>query len=165
MWSKDIFSPSIIQWWAIKVCDLSSFTLHSARDWSLDIHKEITVVLNLHKLLFFCTSVSILHFNLNFSLEIQSQVYGKKQVFIIWQPWGIFLVYLEDPLPRAISHSHLGVEVVFVKNHWKLFIAFHLCYQGEGRLRPNNHHIGKLLGQKILDMINCFVPMPSIFCV
>jgi hypothetical protein len=129
MWSKDIFSSSIIQWWAIKVCALSQFTLHSTRDWSLDIHKEIIVVLNLHKLLFFCISVSILHFNFNFSLEIQSQVYGKKQVFIISQPWGICLVYLEDPLPRAISH------------------------------------IGKLLGQKILDMIDYFVPTPSNFCV
>jgi hypothetical protein len=57
------------------------------------------------------------------------------------------------------------VEADFIEDHWKLFITFHPCYQGEGRLRPNNHHIGKLLGQMILDVIDCFVPMPYNFCI
>ncbi len=74
-------------------------------------------------------------------------------------------MYLEGPLPGAISHSHLGTEVDFIEDHWKLFITFHPCYQGEGRLRTNNHHIGKLPEQKILDVIDCFVPMPYNFCV
>ncbi len=165
LWSKDILLPSIIERWAIKVCALSPFTLHSMGDWSLDIHKEIIVMLNLHKLSLFCGSLSILHFSLNFSLEIQFQVYGKKQVLIIWQPWGICLVCLEGALPGAISHSHFGAEADFIEDHWKLFITFQPCYQAKGRLRPNNHHIGKLLGQKILDVIDCFVLTPYNFCV
>jgi len=112
-----------------------------------------------------------LHFTLNFAL--QSRFLIGNAISSLWEKAGShhlttsghLLSVFGGPLTRGNFPLPLGNGSWFHRRSLEALHNLPPLFQGKGRLRTNNHHIGKLPEQKILDLIDCSVPMPYNFCV